>query len=416
MRCARLVAVLVFSLFLGQMRVASAIDITVDYRYDTNDFFDPNTTDGQKARAALEAVATRFSEIITTSLGAVNLTDNLIDARIGFTHPGNGNGWDVSSANSVGSDYIVTIGGSAAEEYRGPWSIAQDEWILYAGGRSIGTAGIGGTGTGVNLTSVFDDNDSVLNRGFRTSSDFGDLPVWGGVITFNNTPAVIWHFDHTTAAPLGQTDFYSIALHEVGHALGLSTTWDDWENNSSGGFFTGANALAAYNADNGTSVTSLEVESVGNQHWEDGVYDSFIFPGGSPQLAGTVGLGALQDLLMEPTANFIYPSLRRFELTNVDVAALEDLGWSVISGPTDPADFDTDGDVDGDDLNIFETNYGLNALADANGDGLTTGLDFFVWQRNYTGSNPPVVTTVPEPTAAAFALLGVLGSCVRRRR
>jgi hypothetical protein len=56
-----------------------------------------------------------------------------------------------------------------------------------------------------------------------------------------------------------------------------------------------------------------------------------IFPFGSPQYTGTVGAGVLQDLLMEPIANFIFPSLRRFEITNVDVAAAKDMGWSVIS-------------------------------------------------------------------------------------
>lgn len=412
---ARHLAPVLCALCLCLSSKVSAIDITVDYRYDSNGFFDPNTSNGQQARAALQAVADRFSTIITSSLGAAVLTDEFPDARIGFTHPGTGAFWQVSSASNEATDSLAANPINAADEYRGPWTINQDEWILYAGGRPISSAGAGGTGTGLNWTSVFTDNDSVLNRGFRTSSMSGNLPVWGGSITFNNTGSINWHFDHTTVAPFGTFDFYSIALHEVGHALGLATTWDDWEANSAGGFFTGANALAAYNADNGTALTSLEVVSTGNQHWEEDVYDSFIFEAATPNLTGTVGLGVLQDLLMEPEADFLSPIRQRFELTNVDVAALEDLGWSVISGPTDPADFDTDGDVDAADLSIWETNYGLNALADADGDGSTTGRDFLVWQRNYTGSLP-TIAAVPEPSTTILALFGLIGCGGRRRR
>ena len=37
---------------------------------------------------------------------------------------------------------------------------------------------------------------------------------------------------------------------------------------------------------------------------------------------------------MEPTANFVVGSLDRFELTNTDVGALQDLGWSVVPEPS----------------------------------------------------------------------------------
>ncbi len=398
-------------------QLATAIDITVDYRYDSNDFFDPATTDGQQARAALEAAAARFSSIITTSLLPANFNDDFTDARIGFTHPGDGGGWQVSGANGQASDSLAGDPNNAADEYRGPWSLAADEWVLYAAGRSLSSSGVGGTGTGLNFTSVFNDDSSVLNRGFRTGSSFGDLPVWGGAITFDNDGGVNWHFDHTVASSSGTTDFYSIALHEIGHVLGLSTSWNDWEAQMSGSTFVGPNTLAAYNADNGTSLTSLNVEGGGNNHWDDGAYDSKIFSGGNPITVGTVGLGNLQDLLMEPIANFSFPNRRRFELTNVDVAALEDIGWSVISQAFDPADFDTDGDVDGDDLSTWESSYASNAGGDANGDGVTDGEDFLIWQQNFTGSSPTgPLSSVPEPGTIALATFGLCAFGWRRRR
>ncbi len=387
-----------------------AITITVDYRYDTNDFFNPATTSGQQARAALEAAATRYSEIITTSLGAVSLVDNSIDARIGFLHPGSGANWDVSSAYSSATDALA--GTSVAEEYRGAWSIAADEWILYAGGQSLSSAGQAGTGTGLNYTSVFDDGNSVLNRGFRSSGSISNLPVWGGAVTFDNDGDVNWHFDYTTAATSGTTDFYSIAMHEIGHVLGLGTSWTEWSQWSSNGVYTGPQAVAAYNADNGTSLSGLNLVSSANGHWEDGTYESNLFAAGNPNVVGTVGLGNPQDLLMEPTANFIFPSLRRLELTNVDVAALEDLGWSVISAPLFTADFDGDGDVDSydlsDPLNGWEARFGVNL----------DGSNFLDWQRQFGSGVPPTLATqaIPEPSTLALAILGSLLAWSRGKR
>ncbi len=51
-----------------------------------------------------------------------------------------------------------------------------------------------------------------------------------------------------------------------------------------------------------------------------------------------------------------------------------------------PADFDNDGDVDGNDLAQWEDNFGADANADADSDGDTDGADFLAWQRQFTGS------------------------------
>jgi hypothetical protein len=77
--------------------------------------------------------------------------------------------------------------------------------------------------------------------------------------------------------------------------------------------------------------------------------------------------------------------------------------------PTDDADFDNDGDVDGDDFNTWTTTFGAAATSttgDATGDGINDGLDFLAWQEQF---DPPGggAGAVPEPAASAMALLAL---------
>jgi hypothetical protein len=379
-----------------------AINIFVNYDYDSNNFF----LNSPQRKAALEAAAARYSAIITTTLTAETLSNNSDDPRIGFSHPGTGVNYEISAANNVGTDSIGTPsptcqGCYAANEYRGQWSIPANQWILYAGGRPLtgNTAGVGGTSTGLNVTSMFTDEGSHLNRNFRAVSVFQNLPVWGGSISFDNDGSTDWHFDLNTPAPNNKVDFYTIALHEIGHALGLGAhQWKDWSDHSPASQFTGDEAVDTYNADNGTSLTGLMEAGATDGHWKDGTYDSRIFNNGNPNYVGTVGAGALQDLVMEPTANFT-AAIHRFELTNVDVAALRDVGWATIA-QTDvlPGDYNSDGKVDAADYIVFRK-------------GQTTGT-YATWRQNFgesLGAGGASIVGVPEPTTASLtALLAVI--------
>lgn len=320
---------------LALMPPAGALEIEVDYRYDTNGFFDPGTTQGLQARAALEAAAARYSRIISTQLGGVTVVDDFYDARIAFLHPGTGLSWQVSAAAGEGSDTFVTdYGMSAANEYRGDWSIAEGAWVLYAGGMGLANAALGGTGMGVNFGDTLDDPNSILNRGFNSGNT--SLPVWGGSVTFDNSGGTPWHFDHTTGGAGGMVDFYSVALHEIGHALGLAgELWTDWTTHVSGDglLFTGAETLAMYEAEHGSPVAGISLESSSDQHWRDGAYQSGIFAPGDPNYTGTVGPAGMQDLLLDPTFNF-NSGPARYEITNIEAAALRDVGWTLIPEPS----------------------------------------------------------------------------------
>jgi hypothetical protein len=73
------------------------------------------------------------------------------------------------------------------------------------------------------------------------------------------------------------------------------------------------------------------------------------------------------------------------------------------------ADFDNDGDVDGDDLDDWQTAYDSTDVGDADDDGDSDGRDFLIWQRQYTGPGALALSTaVPEPSSVSLALVALL--------
>ena len=83
----------------------------------------------------------------------------------------------------------------------------------------------------------------------------------------------------------------------------------------------------------------------------------------------------------------------------------------VLEGPSVSADFDMDGDVDGEDFLRWQRGYGINdgsaqpGDGDANGDGNVDGADLGVWQSSY-GRGPLTAASVSVPEPAAMTLAG----------
>lgn len=79
--------------------------------------------------------------------------------------------------------------------------------------------------------------------------------------------------------------------------------------------------------------------------------------------------------------------------------------------PNITADFDLDGDVDGDDFLAWQSGFGLQSGAcrldgDADSDGDVDGDDFLIWQTEFGSGDGSASGAVPEPTA--FVLLIVV--------
>ncbi len=121
----------------------------------------------------------------------------------------------------------------------------------------------------------------------------------------------------------------SVAIDELGHVLGFGIDGEGnnyWGNQISGtnftetnAFFTGTNALAIYQAETDPEATSVPL-NIDLGHWENGI-TSFTLAGDIQEPAMTTGGNQFG---------------RRQLLTNLDYAALQDIGWKIDFNSLEP--------------------------------------------------------------------------------
>jgi T5SS/PEP-CTERM-associated repeat protein len=142
----------------------------------------------------------------------------------------------------------------------------------------------------------------------------------------------------------------------------------------------------------GTAILggSLDVELIGSYMPQSG--DSYDI------ITATSGLSGTFDTLNLPALS----SGLQWQLNpGVNTLSLEVL--SVLT-----ADFNESGFVDDVDLGIWESSYGSGSGGDADGDGISSGLDFLLWQQQYTGPGPlAAASAVPEPSGL-FLLMSLM--------
>jgi hypothetical protein len=176
--------------------------------------------------------------------------------------------------------------------------VPQGTIIIYVGARDLSgsEAGQGGEG-GYSAGGSSSWFSLLASRGMTGYS------IWGGSIAFDST--VNWYFG-TTASGLttSETDFYTVATHELGHVLGFGTS-SEFQNLISDQTFTGANATAM----NGGTPPKLSPDLY---HFAEGTtFDS-------------------QPVSMQP---YLIAG-ERYGFTSLDYAVLADIGWSITSATT----------------------------------------------------------------------------------
>jgi hypothetical protein len=275
------ISLIATGLALASSQPAYSISFVFDYSLDRRGFFEQ-----QERRDALQAAASFFESRITDSLTAIT--------------PGGGNSWTASFWDPGTGDYI----------YRPGPAIAADTLLIYAGGRDLdgGSLGVGGPGGGFSANGSSLSFVDSLKRG-QAGAGVTDVGIWGGSIAFDTRTALDnrrrWNFSISEPPDTFQdNDFLSVAVHELGHVLGLGTS-GSWDNKSTTGAFTGPSATSLF----GRPVP-LQTDGY---HWLEGTQST---------LPGTT---ILQEAAMDPTTTIG----KRKLLTDLDFAALSDIGWQV---------------------------------------------------------------------------------------
>jgi hypothetical protein len=132
-----------------------------------------------------------------------------------------------------------------------------------------------------------------------------------GTPDFGSTLNSYWHFDYNTPVGSGQNDFYSVALHEMIHTLGLGTS-QTWTSLHNGSTWLGPHA-DALNGGSGVGLVSTD-----GGHIAEGT------------MSFRLSDGALQEAVMDPSLTVG----TRKTLTQLDVAFLQDLGYAVVPEPS----------------------------------------------------------------------------------
>lgn len=230
---------------------------------------------------------------------------------------------------------------------------------------------------------------ATFTTAVETRGETDGFSAWGGVLSFDSA-GTLWHYNYNTNPTAGTNDFFSVAVHELGHAIGLGAS-DEWNALiSGGGLFTGSAATSEFGS-------NPPLAPPDGAHWD------------SDTMSRIYGTNTPQEAAMDPQIT----TGTRKRLTALDAAALTDIGWEVAAPPVEynPADFNEDTFVNGDDLTMWRGAFGINATADADGDGDSDGRDFLIWQRqlgatSIVPSGKGSAAAVPEPSAALLAVLG----------
>lgn len=380
--------------------------ITIDIDFATGTLFSP--LDDAQAKATINAAADAVSDALTGSLNAITT-----DVYMGT------NGSTTATFDWSFNYTDPSTGSLAVEETP---SIAADTIKIFVGARSLSgsTLGVGGPGSvgwGINASGVPSQSPTAVDNaesaselalargggprlgtadgtwnwnGYTDNYDV-DYGISYGSVAFDNDASTDWHFNHATPVASGKNDLYSVAIHEILHAIGygIADSWDD---------------LVSGTTWNGAEVQAITGSGANLVH-TDGSHVAF------GVLSTSIVDGSVQEVSMDPNIT----TGTRKELTVLDLAFLRDIGFETIT-PSFPPDYDGDGDVDGADLAVMQNWYGINANGDADGDGDTDGADFLIWQRNYTG---PLVASsaslVPEPSSLGLLLTALAIAKLRLR-
>ena len=285
-------------LSLCALMPASSIEIELRYDYDTSGFFNQ-----PGAKEAMRACADFFENILTDSLTEINAA----------TSGSSQNTWSARPEHPSTGEMLNLV----------DLVVPRDTMIIFLGARdfpngtnAVATTGKSATGFAPFLNTVTQRGQS--GAGTTPATDYGP---WGGSISFDSrlddgSPRQ-WNFS-TSRSMSGRTNFVGVALHELCHLMGFGIAPSFKDLVPVGEVvFTGPTSKVA----NG-GVEPLVRQDKG--HWTSTSPGPYFLP-----TYGSFGTshGRLQRALMDSRVEGT--STRLAVLTDLELAALIDVGWEV---------------------------------------------------------------------------------------
>ncbi|MCL2161420.1 MAG: PEP-CTERM sorting domain-containing protein [Betaproteobacteria bacterium] len=139
---------------------------------------------------------------------------------------------------------------------------------------------------------------------------------WMGYIGFGES--INWYSG--TDESFSGWDLYTVVQHELGHVLGINDEMDTWGAQLSNGYFHGENVVSVYGE-------PVPIHTEDNSHWAGWIDADGVLRGAMSTLPGTE---TLQLAIMGPAS---CGEDTRCYLTDLDLAALRDIGWNVSTIP-----------------------------------------------------------------------------------
>ena len=288
-----------------------------------------------------------------------------------------------------------------------------------------------------NGTMLADDNIITLNDANDASLESGTLvdlgPSGTGELAAPN--GLTLHFSAnitgsgTISTPNDATKPFTNNGNVVGSGDGITTTGyvmgvGTFDNVTHEGTYSPGFSPAVVNAGSVTYAGTLLMELAGTAQ---GDFDQInhILGSGVATLGGTLDVDLVSGF--SPQDGDTFDIMTAIGGVNGTFNTTFPAGnWNIIYGANTVtlefgmvdlmADFDKDGDVDGDDFLIWQGGFGttsgaMQADGDSDGDGDVDGHDFLTWQSEFgSGTGGGSSGAVPEPSSALLLILALSGA------
>lgn len=304
---------------------ASAISISIEYVDPMDSFFTAT------AQSTLQKAASDVSFAITTSLTALSQdvyvgtngsTTATTDWSMKFINPNDGtSSVSLNTFNFAADEFVIKVGarniGGSTLGQGGIGGIARSTGASGSSGELIGAVVAMEAASNASMPRggpLVGTSSGSLNFGATAANFDLDYGYALGALAFDKSKP--WHFDYATLPSGSNNDFYSVAVHEILHTLGIGGG-EIWTTNISGGVNWDGPTVINY-LGSGTDV----VDS-GGGHIKSGLMGNAIIDG--------VQTGTMQEAAMTPS---IQEGTRKY-LTNLDLAFLSDMGWQVVPEPSE---------------------------------------------------------------------------------